>query len=134
MRYQETSRATLAAVAAGLVLLVGCAGRAFESAVPTEHGNRNVGLRVINDHAEDVRVYLIRGSTRVPVGSVGSFTSRTFKLSAAVLGPLPMVCLAVEAVGSHRNLTTIPVDVSLGQMVEARLGNRLRFADVAVRY
>ena len=134
MRYQETSRATLAAVAASLVFLVGCAGRSVQSVVPVEYGNREVGLRVINDHAEDVRVYLIRGSSRVPVGSVASFTSRTFKLSAAVLGPVPTVCLSVEALGSHRTLTTVPVDVSLGQTVEARLGNRLRFANVAVRY
>jgi len=123
----------LATVAAGLILLAGCAGRALESTLPVEYGDRSVRLRVTNDHLEDVRVYLVRGSTRVPLGSVGSLDARSFSLSPAVLGTSPVVCLVVESLGSHTTLTTMPVDVRPGQIVDARLANRLRFAAVAVR-
>ena len=94
--------------------------------------SQGVTLAVVNRNLEDVRVHLLRGSTPVPVGTVGAMQSRSFRVSRAELGSSRVLRLSVVATPSRARIAMIPVDVEPGQTVEAWIATNLRHSNVQI--
>lgn len=84
-----------------------------------------VSLQVYNGNATDVRIYLVRGSTWVKVGTVGGFTVRRFMLSPAETGGFGTLTLAVETFGSRERHVAELLDFEPGQEIEWWIEGRL---------
>ena len=114
---------TVVSVVCSVVVLTGCAALAGnQKPVLIGAGDQGVTLSVFNRNFEDVRVYMLRGETQVPLGTVAGMQSRVFRISRAKLGFTRVLRLAMVATPSRYEITMIPVDVGPGQMVEARVG------------
>lgn len=113
--------------------LAGCAVPGAGHGGPAGVTPRGIAVAVDNTHHLDMRVYLMRGASRVLLGRVGSFARRTFVVDAARLGGSGSVRLAVDPAGS-RPLHAFPaLTVERGQRVELRVGHELRYSSLAVR-
>lgn len=88
-------------------------------------------LHVINGHAADVRVFLLQGTTRVRLGTVGSFEQRTFSIRAAQLGRGGWATLAVQPLGERQTIVLEPIDARLGDAMELRVMNRLTLSTLS---
>jgi len=118
-----------------LALSAACAPRTAPSPFRTRPANaEGVTVEVSDDHVLDMRVYLIRGVTPVPLGSVGSGERRVFHVSAAELGQSGEIRLMADPLGSQDRFVTEPISVSPGQRVVWRLAHRLSLSSVTVRW
>jgi len=90
-------------------------------------GSRGTGLTlsVVNRNIEDVRVYILRETTTMPIGTVRAMNSRAFKIPKARLGCSSVLRLAVVTTPSHSRHNLAPLEYNLGQTVEARIGTFL---------
>jgi hypothetical protein len=120
-----------------LALLAGsaCAPRAAHDPFrPTPTGSGGITVEVVDDHVLDMRVYLVRGVTPIPLGSVGSGERRVFRVSAAELGQSGAIQLMADPLGSQDRFVTEPIQVAPGQRVAWRLAHRLSLSSVTVRW
>jgi len=121
-----------------LVLLAfsaGCASPATPSPFrPPPANAEGLTVEVSDDHVLDMRVYLVRGVTPIPLGSVGSGEHRVFHVSAAELGQSGEIRLMADPLGSQDRFVTEPIGVSPGQRVVWRLAHRLSLSSVTVRW
>ncbi len=125
------SRLLRSALLAAVVASAACAHPATSPYAPTV-APRVLDVVVDNQYVNDVRVYLVRGDTPILLGSVGSFTRRTFKVDAGLLPTLDDVQLRVRAMdGVVYNAP--PVMVNPGNQVLWTLGPRLKLSSIAVR-
>lgn len=93
----------------------------------------DVTLSVVNRNVENVRVYMLRETVRIPLGTVDALGSRVFKISSTKLGVRRVLWLKMETAASYASITMLPVDVEPGQQVEAMLGTYLNNSNVFVR-
>ena len=126
------------AAAASVVCIVwglnGCAANTeFYDPVSFGVSASDLTLSVVNRNFEDVRVYMLRETVSIPLGTVESMGSRVFKISATKLGVRRVLSLMMVTSPSRTGITMIPVDVEPGQVVEARLGTFLNNSNVFVR-
>lgn len=91
-------------------------------------------VHVVNDYTLDARIYLVRGTTRIPLGTVGSAERRTFRISTAELGHRGDVRLLADPVGEAVPYATDVIQVAPGQRVEWRLAHALNYSSVVVRW
>lgn len=90
-------------------------------------------LRVVNRNIADMRVYVVRGSTPVPVGTVGSMETRAFRLAPAELGAGPTLRLLLEPHASNLTHSIMLLDVQAYDLVELRIENNLRLSRIMRR-
>ena len=134
-RRSFAATAAIALAATGVVASAGCgASSAYYDFSSPKSAQPGVMLSVVNRCIEDVRVYLLRGGTRVRVGIVGGMESRNFEVSPAVLGGSGVLRLAVETLASRTGVTLVPVDVVPGQTVEARIAGNIKYSTVVARF
>ncbi len=122
-----------AATAAGTGSVVGCVP------TPTSYSREitpstfnGVTLAVVNRNLDAVRVYVLRGSTAVPVGTVAGMQSRAFRLSSAELGGSRVLHVSVVASPSRARVAMVPVDVEPGRTVEAWIATNLRNSNIRI--
>ncbi len=92
-----------------------------------------VTLSVNNRNPENVRIYILHASTRIPVGSVGGFQSRKFTISRAVVGASNVLHLWIVTTPSRREISLMPITVEPGQTVEAWIATSLKNSAVSLR-
>ena len=110
-----------------VLLLSGCAANsAYLGSGHIDSRALGLTLSVVNRNVEDVRVYIIKETTTMPIGTVGSMNSRSFKIPHARLGTSRVLRLAVVASPSHAQYTMTPLEFEPGQTVEARIGTFLQ--------
>lgn len=100
------------------------------SDVPTPGG---ILLTVENQHPQDIRVYLIRGETPIPLGSVRTLERRAFAVSTAILGHGGTVRLMADPLGSTQRYASVPIPAAPGDRVEWRLESNLKLSSFRVR-
>ncbi len=125
---------TVVSVVCFVVVLTGCAGMVGNHG-PAFAGSRGAGLNlsVVNRNFEAVRVYMLRGATRMSLGKVEGMGTREFNISEARLGCERVLRLAIVATPSYNRITMIPIDVGPGQMVEATIGTTFNNSYVLAR-
>jgi len=127
------SRAAFALVL--LALSAACAPRATPDPFrPPPANAEGLTVEVADDHVLDMRVYLVRGVTPIPLGAVGSGEHRVFHVSAAELGQSGEIRLMADPLGSQDRFVTEPIQISPGQRVVWRLAHRLSLSSVTVRW
>ncbi len=92
-----------------------------------------VVLYVSNNHDEDVRVYLLRGSTQIPIGSVGSFSARRFVIPPAQVGSSGVLELVAQAFASRAIAAPLALDIQPGAEVEFHIENVLNYSRLVPR-
>ena len=87
-------------------------------------------VRVYNDNTEDLRVFLLLGTTRVPLGTVESFTARTIDIpTTACRTPVRLV---VQTFASRTSFATRDWDFVTLPRAELRIGTNLRVTTLSV--
>lgn len=90
-------------------------------------------VTVQNQNVLDVRVYLIRGSTPIPLGSVGTLERRTFVIPSSQLGHSGSLRLMADPLGSTQTFVSDWISAVPGDLVEWRLEPNLKLSRVSVR-
>lgn len=128
---------TVGCVALGLGLnacsAAGYRSDAHRSVVPHAVPIGAVIVYVSNNHDKDVRVYLLRGSTQIPIGSVGSFSARRFVIPAAQVGTSGVLELVAQALASRAIAAPEALDIQPGAEVEFRIENVLSYSRLVPR-
>lgn len=86
-----------------------------------------------NRHVQDMRVYLIRGYTPIPLGSVGTLERRTFTLPTSMIGHGGTIQLMADPLGSRRTYTSDPIHAVPGDHVRWTLAPSLALSSFSVR-
>jgi hypothetical protein len=128
------SRAAGALLSALIVLsLSGCSAKsAYQGPGYIESRGMGLTLSVVNRNVEDVRVYVLRETTSMAIGTVRAMGSRSFKISKTRLGCSNVLRLAVVAKPSHTQFNPTPLEYEIGQAVEAHIGTFLRHSRLHV--
>lgn len=121
----------LRALAVAFVVLSGCA-TGGSSGLPRST-RRGVDLTVENDHAMDIRIFVLRGSSAIPLGTLVTLERRTFHIDPALLGKSGVLRLAADPVGSRLRIELMPVQVHQGQSLECTLAHDLKLTTFRVR-
>jgi len=85
------------------------------------------------NHAEDVRLYLLRGSTQIPIGSVGSFGARRFVIPPSQVGSSGVLQLVAQTLGSRTIAAPEALDIEPGAEVEFRIESNLKYSRLVPR-
>jgi len=89
-------------------------------------------VTVSNDNWLDVAVYVVHGTSRFRIGTVGSTTSRTFKLpKEGENGATPLQIMA-DPIGATRRYITDPVTLAPGQRLEVKVGSQISLSSFAI--
>jgi hypothetical protein len=119
------------AVAFAALLAVGCAHGNSATAEPDAEDG--AVLQVANNSWSDMNVYVVRGSMRQRLGTVGSLGTGKFRLPRHIFtSPEPMRLLA-DPIGSTRPYLSPPLLVNPGQVVEWRLENNVQLSSAFIR-
>lgn len=82
-------------------------------------------VTVRNDNWLDVVVYLVRGATRVRLGTVTGTSTQTFRLKeGATVGVSPLR-IAADPIGSNRGYVSEPIVLAPGQRLELNVASRI---------
>jgi len=93
-----------------------------------------ISVRVENGNWLDVRVYAVNESGAYDrLGTVTSFTTRTFELPRWITAPTSQIQLVAVPIGSARSYAAQPVLASVGDVIEWRLANNLALSSIWVR-
>lgn len=100
------------------VLSVSCASPR-PSASPFEGGTRaeTTSITIENGHSQDMRVFLFRNGTRIPLGRVAGLDRRTLELPPAALAPGGSLWFTAEPIPSGPPHRSSEVLLSPGQRV-----------------
>ena len=90
-------------------------------------------ITVENQHVQDMRVYLLRGTASISLGSVRTLERRTFVLSSALVGHGGTVRLIADPLGSQQTFTSETIPAALGDHVTWSLAPSLRLSRFFVR-
>jgi hypothetical protein len=119
-------------IAVAAVLALGaCAPAAEQSASPTP-ARRHTSLLVKNDNWNDVKVYIVSGSTRTRLGSVTAMSRGQFYIPDAYVLGASDVTIEADPVGSNDSYLSPPIQVFPGAQVALTVGNSLRLSNFAV--
>ena len=117
---------------AAIPLVASCAGQWGGKGTAPPAERRTPSLEVYNNHPENVRIYLLAGgTTQMFLGSVESFTSRTFDIPLTA-SATPWRVL-IQTFASRATYRTQELDfVSLPEL-EMRVGTNLKMTTIDVR-
>ncbi len=85
-------------------------------------------LYVRNNHFEDVRIYLVRGSSAIQLGSVRSLTTRRFVIAPAQLGSSGTLRVVARALASGAVAAPEPLDIDPGAEAFFRVEDNLTYS------
>jgi len=91
-------------------------------------------VTVENLNPQAMRVYLLRGATPIPLGSVETLERRTFIVPTAVLGRTGQLRLMADPLGSRAAYTSDWIQASPGDLVEWKLTANLKLSAFSVRH
>ena len=94
---------------------------------------RGALLTVENQHVQDMRVYLVRGSTPIALGSVSTMERRTFTIPTSVLGNSGSIRLMADPLGSRGTFTSDFIPANPGDHVRWTLAPSLALSRFTVR-
>lgn len=120
--------APLLAIAAAQV--TGCTSAAGVAQAKSQEINAPV-VTVQNDHWLDVAVYLVNGTTRFRLGTVGAIGHETFRINSA-LGSPGALRLLIDPIGSQQGFTTDAFTAMPGQRIELKISSPITMSTVAV--
>lgn len=89
-------------------------------------------LVVENNNWLDVAVYLVRGSTRARLGTVGSMTSEQFTIPDAYVLGVSDIVVQADPIGSTTTYVSPPIQVFPGARVNLSVNNNIRLSNFAV--
>jgi hypothetical protein len=84
-------------------------------------------------HVLDMRVYLLRGATQMPLGSVGTLEKRTFAVPSSMVGHDGTVRLVADPMGSRQTYVSDYIQAALGDRVTWSLAPNLKLSQYSVR-
>jgi hypothetical protein len=113
-----------ALVAAAAVATLGACAPATEQAALNSR-ERETTLVVENNNWQDMVIYVLIGSQRSRVGSVGSMSTVRFKLNSGLTGNQGQLRLLADPIGSNRTFTLPLINVVPGAQVQVRLENNI---------
>lgn len=125
--------ATLRAIGWGLsaALFTGCAGSVTASGTHRTYAPDPATITVINQNADNIRVYIDLGSTSYPLGRIDAFQRRTLRIPRAMSNSL--VTLRIQTVGSRQSFTVDEVAFDTHRQFELWVANRLRGSRISIR-
>jgi len=106
-------------------------GDAFSSLTKTAE-QRPVRVYVQNNNWLDMRVYAVRGSTRLRIGTVRSQQGQFFELPTHMIEAGLHVQLQADPIGSDRVMTMPRVMINPGDIVEWNIENSLNLSRISV--
>ena len=111
-----------------------CASRGAPvgSGVPSMAQEAEQMVTVQNDNWLDVVVYVVNGSARARVGTVGGLSSATFRVKGGLMSTTP-ARLLIDPIGTSRGYLTDAITVMPGQQIELRVGSQLSLSTVLTR-
>lgn len=116
---------------AAFVLLAACAP-ATENARTPRAATGGTTLMVKNDNWNDVTVYLLRGTTRMRIGSVVAMGRAEFRLPAAYVVGVSDVTLQATPVGSNDSYISPSIMIFPGSQLALTVSSALRLSNFAV--
>lgn len=87
---------------------------------------------VENHNWSDMTVYLMRGSSRIRLGTVTSMSERRFKLPRAATTSGTDVRIMADPIGSSKGYVTGPITVTSGQDVIFNIENNLALSNYSI--
>jgi len=81
-------------------------------------------IQVTNDQLVDMRVYAVRGGSRIRIGVVESLSTRSFKLPEYLAIETHPLTLYAEGLASRSRVRLDPLLVQPGERVDVTLGYR----------
>jgi hypothetical protein len=90
-------------------------------------------LHVHNDQFADVRVYILRGSSRIALGAVAGFERRTFRVNASLLPAQGGVRFLADPLAHEIDAVSPAIAVVPGQTVEWRISFTPTLSSLIVR-
>lgn len=90
-------------------------------------------VTVDNRNTEDIRVYVVRGDTRILIGPVGSLEQRTFALRPSLVGDSGFLQLEFVTLASRQAFATEFIPVARGKEVQWQIESNLALSTVMVR-
>ena len=116
---------------AAFVILGACAP-ATEQTRGQHAANSGTTLMVQNENWNDVTIYLLRGTTRMRIGSVVAMGKAEFKLPAAYVVGVSDVTLQAAPVGSNESYISPAIMIFPGAQLALTVGSALRLSNFAV--
>ena len=131
----KSSRTAVSASAAVMLALasVGCASARGSAAQQAIAESERPTVTVTNNHWLDVAVYVLRGSSRYRVATVGGASTGTFRLTGDEGSGARPVRLMADPIGSSRPYVTEPIVVSPGQHIELRVATPISISTYSIR-
>lgn len=120
-----------------LLLLSACGSGGWHLENPGSSGeadlrSRPITVSVSNENLADARVFVLRGTSLIPIGSVDGFSTRSFTVSA-VSSSDGIVQFAVKPLSDRiRRVFSEPVMVRGGELVEWELEADFRVTRIMV--
>lgn len=115
----------------GFALAIGCAaGREPPGERPAP--GETATLRVVNLNWSDVRVHIVRGASRVPLGTVTTGETKVFTVPRDVLTGGASLRLFADPIGSRRVFVSQEFRAEPGQVIEWRIRNLPQNSSVTV--
>lgn len=109
---------TLFGPAVAAAMLGGCSHRAPEAPAPE---NAATTLEVQNDNFNDMRIYVIRGSQRIRLGTANGNMTTSFKIPATVVFGLTSLRFEAVPIGSRAAALSEEITVGQGEQLVLRI-------------
>lgn len=121
--------------AAQSLAAVGCARRkpADQSVTPAAESRAPITLRVTNSNWSDVRIYLVRGTMWMRLGTVTTNNTAEFTIPGDFLSGASAVTLVADPVAGRTPWSTSLPAVSEGDEFELVVENFLQYSHLVVR-
>jgi hypothetical protein len=111
----------------------GCARHKSDAPAPAPEPRFAVALRVTNSNWSDVRIYVVRGTMRLRLGTVTTNSTMDFTIPADFLSGAGNVTLVADPVAGRGPWTTSLPAVSAGDEFELVVENFLQYSHLVVR-
>lgn len=80
-------------------------------------------ITVENHNTETMRIYVVRETSRIPLGPVETLERRTFTVPTSILGHTGVLRLQADPLGSARVYTSRPIPAGPGDQVTWRIAH-----------
>lgn len=80
-------------------------------------------ITVENHNTASMRIYILRATSRIPLGSVETLERRTFTVPTSILGPTGVLRLQADPLGSSRVYNSRPIPAGVGDRVTWRIAH-----------
>ena len=117
-------------VAATIAVVGACAPAAEQAELGSPE--RETTLIVKNNNWHDMVIYVVTGSQRARLGSVGSMSTTRFRIRDSLGGGFGQLRLVADPIGSNRSYALPIINVVPGSEVQVRLENNIATSSYSV--